>query len=170
MKIAPGTYKAHIKSYGVGKPKDGKRPPIFVEFELDTEEKDNPPVLTWYGQMSDSTKPGSKKHPYEITIETLLKLGLKGNDPYAVAENKAGILNTIQEYEVVVEDNEYNGKINSRIRYINFPRNREVLSYEDAKVMAGYNFSGAVLAARQASGIQDQPVKEGDDDDMDIPF
>lgn len=147
-----GTYAAKIKNYGVSKPfGNAKRPSIFIQFELDAGGKTE--SIYWWGSMEDR-KPNSTatKQPYEITIQTLIKMGLKGTDPYAVADNAPGVLSVFQEYELVIEPNTHNGKTNMRVKYINLPGEggvRAKLSASEAKMMAGFDFGASVLAARK---------------------
>jgi hypothetical protein len=167
-----GRFLARIKSYGVGKPKaNDKRPPVFVEFELDDPSGERGTIY-WWGNMGDKSNPLAKKHPYEVTIDSLLTLGLRGNDPYALAENAEGILDNTKSYQLVIEDHEYNGNRSFRVKYINDPSQggvKEALSHQEAKALAGYNFAGVVAAAKKEKKIVDAPVTQNTNTD-DIPF
>lgn len=151
-----GKYLARIVGYGVGKPKEaGQRPSIFVQFRLtETEEE-----IYWWGNMTDG-KADAKKKPYEITIDSLLTMGLKGSDPYAVADGlDSDVLNADRDYQLVLEDHEWNGKKSIRVKFINLPGKgvTDVLSSQEARAMAGYNFAADVMARRQELGVKDEP-------------
>lgn len=172
MKLQAGKYPARIKSYGVGKPSgNAKRPPIFVEFEANDSMTGESGSVFYWGSLDDAKNPNAKKHPYEITIDNLIRLGLKGNDPYSIADNAPGALNSFREYELVLEEQEYQGKKSIRVKYINLPGSggvKEKLSHQEAKQMSGFNFAGAVMAARQQLGIKEETQTETSFGD--IPF
>lgn len=174
MKLVPGKFPAKIKSHGVGKAQNKAiRAPVYVEFEVTDPTTGEIGTIYWWGNMDDKKNPESKFHPYEISIKNLVTMGLKGTDPYSIAENAAGTLNVFKEYELELENNTFNGKTSIRVKYVNIPGAggvKETLTAAEARQMAGFNFASVVLAARQQSGIKEEPASSQADEDTDIPF
>lgn len=143
--ITPGTYTAKIISHSITETKDGN-PQASVTFSFEADGK--PQSMTWFG----SFKEGKAR---EITVKALLVCGLKGNNP-------AGSLDIGREVSIVVEDDEgQDGKMRSRIRWVNaLGGSRNVIPQDMAKSKLA-DLEGAVMAARQATGIEDTD---------DIPF
>lgn len=115
MKIEPGKYRAKIKDYKYVDGKGGK-PQAWVEFGLF-----QGPNFSYYGNLST---PEQK----EYTVKNLLTLGATQDNILDVAKGPAGgVLDMDKEFELVIEDNEWQGKVSSRIKFINDPEKRRGL-------------------------------------------
>jgi hypothetical protein len=150
--LSPGKYTAVPIAQGV-KDKDGNPSSIVVTFQIaDSTEK-----IDWLGFLNESKRPDAKKHPYQITFDTLVGvLGFKGNDIDELAEDRPFALSK-NPVELVVEDNEYtdrNGKPrkNVRVKYVN--RLNDSLSSAEMKTMPGFSFKAQIMAAKQELGVK----------------
>lgn len=113
MSIKPGTYKAKIADYGVVLSQKGQ-PQVKVVFSLETGTK-----FSWFGGISSEQQTA-------ITTKTLFTMGATSDTIDKVENGPSGnALNTAKTYELVIEDNEYNGKVSQRIKYINDPENAQ---------------------------------------------
>lgn len=110
MKIDPGNYKAKIKDYGIIQhQKSGKFQVMILFGILDG------PNFTYFGGL-DSEK------QKEFTTKNLVTLGANPTTIDRVEQGpKGGALDMEKVFELVVEDNTYNGQTNSRIKFINDP-------------------------------------------------
>jgi hypothetical protein len=100
-----GTYRAKAVSWDLGET-DNKNEQIAVEFEILTPDAEMP-RLTWYGFFTEKT--------WERTIESLRYMGWEGDD--------LGNLSALgtNEVDLVVDEEEYNGKVQTRVRWVNRP-------------------------------------------------
>ena len=117
--LSAGTYEGEVEDYGISKNGKGD-PQAFVKFKIMKGEGEGFAELTWYGGLSNSKKPEAKKSPAEYTIATLLDLGFKGMEVEDLATGPHG--NSIDPGRVMsltIEDNLYEDKLYSRIKYIN---------------------------------------------------
>lgn len=114
-------YRAKAKTWGLGESGTGKEQ-VAVEFDVLTEgaaEKN----LVWYGYFTDAT--------LERTIESLRYMGWKGDDP---SDGLPGL--DANEVDIVVEDEEYEGKTYAKVQWVNRPGGlalKAPLSEEKAK-------------------------------------
>lgn len=109
MKIQPGKYMAKIKDYAVVENKSGA-PQVRVVFSLPSGDS-----ISWFGGLSTEQQQA-------ITTRTLFTMGASSATIEKVENGPSGgALDTGKEYELVIEDNEYQGKVNSRIRFVNDP-------------------------------------------------
>lgn len=151
---------AHLVDYGCHVSKAGK-PLIKLVFK--TDESD---VYTKYCSLNE----GKAR---EITLDTLISFGFVGTKLDALNDGKeSGLLNTSQEVELVLEDEEYNGKVRKQIKYINFPGSAkfEKLEASVAKnLFAGMNIEGDLAARRAQHKVPTPPsgAAQGNDD---LPF
>lgn len=154
MPINPGTYKAKIKDYGYSQ-KEGKEPSAMVQFQLEEGH-----TITWFGSFNGGARP--------ITVKTLVEtLGFSSDNPEDLFKGAGSfVLNEDREFELVIEDNTWNGVTRPRVKYINISgqtRLAEKLNESQAKVaIGGLNLKGDFLAAKQAL-----PKKN---EESDIPF
>lgn len=144
MSIQPGTYIGKVFTHAITETKAGD-PQAAVTFTIDDEGKQK--SLTWFGSFK-SPKAS------EITIKALIACGLKGNNP-------AGDLEIGKEVQLVVEEEEgQDGKLRTRIRWVNPVGGAASMKKVDpaaAKAKLS-SLEGAVMAARQATGINDEEI------------
>jgi hypothetical protein len=153
--MTPGKHAAKIDDYGIGKNKEDK-PYVFINFKL----SDTGESIKWFGHLGDAK--GDKKSPREITLQTILRMGFRGDDVHDLADGRQSrMLDESVEYELVLENNTYNGKTSLRVKFINTPQER--LTGEEAKRLASYK--SELSAMRSELGI-----KKPSDTDDDIPF
>lgn len=176
MKLTAGKFDAKIKSYGVNKPEKSKRPGIFVEFEILQPEDDatSKATIIYWGSLDEKTDASWKFHPYEITLKNLATLGLKGLDPYALADNAPGVLNDFRMYQLeITEYTTQDNKTKLQVKYINLPGMgvKNQMNGIEAKKMAGFDFSAAMLIAKQSvPEAKHEVVAAADTNTEDIPF
>lgn len=130
MSMEAGTYKAKIVSAGLTENQKGEAQ-ARVDFVLEGGE-----AAVWFGGFSSEKAMG-------YTVKQLTNAGWTTDD--------LGDLPTIigAEVEIVVQDDEYNGKVRQRVKYINGPR--PVL---DAEATAGFaaSMKARIAKARAAKG------------------
>lgn len=149
-----GTYKGKIKDYGYTKsPKTGT---VSVMVQFDIYEGDDLFQLVWNGYLSEKAK--------EKTIKTLVEvLGFKGTNGEEIANGiGSGVLNEDQEYDLVIENEEYKGKFYPKIKWINLQGQSggKIGKLSKAEVIqSGINITGDLLAMKQS-----MPKKAPDDD------
>ncbi len=143
--IASGTYKATVLSHAISETKDGL-PQAAVTFSFEADKR--PHTITWFGSFKEKALP--------ITVKALLTCGLKGNNP-------AGPLEIGKEVSIVVEEEiGQDNKVRSKVRWVNpLGGVKNIISADLAKAKLSA-LEGAVMAARQESGMP------GTDDE--IPF
>jgi hypothetical protein len=114
--------------------------------------------LTWYGYLSEAA--------VDRTLEALQIMGVTD------LETLAGLGS--QEFEAVVDEEEYNGKTSTRIKFINRLGSGGValksrMSDAQKKGFAS-RFKGKFLALQQKSGAAPAPRASAPVDNDDIPF
>lgn len=162
-KIKSGTYeKAKIKDYGLAQAATGTTG-VYVQFEF--LEGEIVRKLTWRGYFTDKAK--------LKTVETLIKVfGYKGDDGSDIANGiGSNVLNESQEYELVIEKEEYEGALHDKIRWVNLPGGGggkiEKLDKEQAKVVfGGMNLKAEFLTIKQNMPVQDTKLKDENGDDL----
>lgn len=96
-------YRAKARTWGLGESSTGKEQ-VAVEFEVLTPDAAEH-VLTWYGYFTDAT--------WERTVESLRHCGWQGDDLTQLEDLDAN------EVDLVVEDEEYEGKAYPRVQWVN---------------------------------------------------
>jgi len=103
-----GTYKAKAVAADVGYTSNGKEQ-IAVDFEI-MEGEESGQRITWYGYFTDKAQ--------KRTMDSLATAGIVDlANLDAVAENK-----TLPAVDIVVEHEEYEGKIHAKVKWINSGR------------------------------------------------
>ena len=153
MKVEAGTYTAKVIDYGVIE-NDSGEPIVVVRFSFDGGK-----AWAWTGGF------GSEKAK-ERTIKTLMTLGLTDDNLELLCDGPgSNMLNTDMEVEIVITEEEYNGKIRTQIAYVNPIGGRsfgEAASKDKVKVkFGGMNIKGDLAAI----GFKKKNTKSGD-----IPF
>lgn len=151
MPIKPGTYKAKIKDYGYSQ-KEGKEPSAMVQFQL----IDDGHTITWFGSFNGGARPITVK----ILVETL---GFSSDSPEDLYKGAGSfVLNEDREYDLVIEDNTWNGVTRPKIKYINISgqtRQMEKLSQSESKlVVGGMNLKADFLAAKHSMPKKDEDI------------
>ncbi len=103
--LKAGTYSAVARSYEFGKTNKGL-PQVVITFELVGEGEARGQTVPWFGIFHENT--------WKRTIESLRHCGFKGDDI-----KNLGKLNQI--VDIVVEHNEWEGKTNARVSWVNRP-------------------------------------------------
>lgn len=98
-------YLAKAKSWGLGESSTGK-PQISVEFDILTDGADLQSIV-WRSYFTEDT--------WQRTVESLRHCGWEGSDVSSVTGLDAN------EVELVIEDEEYNGKTFPKVRWVNKP-------------------------------------------------
>lgn len=97
---------SRAKNWALGEASTGKEQ-IAVSFPIPNENDDGEHFVAWYGYFTEGT--------YERTIESLRYMGFEGDDlTQLVGLDK-------NEVELVIEDEEYNGKFHEKVQFINRP-------------------------------------------------
>lgn len=148
--MKPGIYTAKIKDYGIYEGKDETKNHVKVTFDVydTTTSKELPEIkeFQWNGYFTGGAK--------EITIKTLVDtFGL--NIAFFKNFNKgigSGAINEANPYEVDIQEEEYNGKKNLKIKYVNIPgatRRAQRLSDDKASIfLAGLNLEAEILTRK----------------------
>ena len=157
--VENGNYKAKVVDHGVSLNNDKIKP--WVTFQLENGQR-----LTWFGAMTGKGR--------EITARTLVLLGLPGNDASVlvrVVDNKPArdvILNTDKEYELVVENQTWEGTTRSRVKFVNDPSQstltKSIQEGDLVKIRAGLNLQGDLSLARKELNIPDISALTDTDD------
>lgn len=162
--MEPGKYLAKVIDHDIHQ-KQGGQPSVMVQFQL----KDTDQKWIWYGSFSGGARP--------ITVETLVRLGYKGKDGSDLVRFRGEgeqlapmVLDTATEFELVMDNETYNGKTMLKIKYINLP-GRDALKRGDAGVRAivgGLNLAGDFAEAKAKAPAAPAPAKTVSEDE--IPF
>lgn len=138
--VANGVYRARAVSAALGRTGTGKEQ-VAVTFQLMDSEGALGPMLTWFGYFTEQTFPR--------TVEGLRHCGWQGDD----LSDLSGI--DANEVSLVVENEEYEGKTYSKIRWVNAAGGggvtlKEQLTDMEARAF-GARMRGQVTALRQAA-------------------
>lgn len=151
--IEPGTYKGIVQSYALGGLDNGKEhvAVVFVLPELGAQ------TLTWYGYLHTE-----KIFPH--TIKALKALGWKGadiSDLSSIADAEASL---------VVENEEYNGVVSPRIKWVNRPGG---VALQPADAVEAKKFAASIkariVALDQSPKVSGKPKPKAKVE-SDIPF
>lgn len=107
--IPEGKFRAKAVDWGFGEAGTGTFQ-IGVLMEITNGPEGQPPdQINWYGFLTEKALP--------VTVKALGALGWKGID-LTELENRGGGLDT-NEVEIVVEHEEYDGKLRAKVKWIN---------------------------------------------------
>lgn len=143
MEITPGNYTASPIDCGISETKSGK-PQVFVTFLIPQIEK----KITWFGGLSSDKA-------IEITGAALIRCGFRGTDLTALTSGIA-VLNQEKQVELVIENDEWEGKVYTRVKWVNEIGGgmKDKLDQAGAaQKMAGYNIAGTMIRLQQEMGI-----------------
>lgn len=146
-----GTYIARAVDIDMGFAETGT-PQYAVVFKIE----DTGEHITWYGFMTEKTA--------ERTLESLRYCGWRGMDPGAIE-----IEDLPEQVEIVVEEDEYNGNVRYRVRWVNQPGRRAVLKQrmdDKQRRSFGERFKGLAMKLKpidaSAPVVQAHVAKRGD--------
>src|SRR5579862_677136 len=104
--LSPGYYRARAIEWALGKTDKGNRQ-VAVRFQTFDDEDRPGEAITWYGYFTEKTA--------ERTLESLQHCGWTGDD----ITDLSGIERN--EVQLVVENEEYEGKVHARVAWVNLP-------------------------------------------------
>jgi len=117
--IQAGHYIGAIDDYGISTNQKGDAQ-VFIKFKINKGEGQGYADLIWFGSLSDKKKPEAKKSPAQYTISTLLDCDFSGQEVEDMAGGPANeVLRLGKEMALEIEDNQYNDKLTSRIKWVN---------------------------------------------------
>lgn len=164
--VKPGIYIAKIVDYGFSLTKAGApQAKVTLEFMEDGQKRQ----LTWFGGFGEK----QIKH----TLKALITCGLC-TDVEAMADGLASnALDLNKELSIVVEHNNYNGKISAKVCWINEPivnKFATVIAKPEVRAkLAALNLKGELAAMRQQMGVKapaPQPAAGDFDPNFDVGF
>lgn len=103
MELNDGKYRAKATAWTLAESGQGT-PEVAVAFQFSDPDLGNKSI-TWHGYLSDKT--------YQRTVESLRICGWTGDD----LSDLAGL--DANEVELVVENEEYEGEVNPKVRWVN---------------------------------------------------
>jgi hypothetical protein len=109
MNIPDGRHLANVINYGIRDTSSGD-PQVSVRFKLIQDGSE----ITWFGSLKEGKA-------QEITFDTLQRvLGMQGDDLNALAGGSgSGILDEKKDVEIVVANEEWQGKIRTKVKWVN---------------------------------------------------
>lgn len=168
MAIETGKHLAKIVDCGIKKSKAGNNM-AFLAFEL----SETGQRITWNGSLKEGKA-------QEITLKTLLSCGFNGDwEAFASAPAMNFIFaNPDKEFELVVVEEEWSGKVFPKIQYINDPDNpyqgasSKVEKAEAVEIVKSMNLKAATIRMKQEmqAGAPKPQTKKAANDSDDIPF
>lgn len=169
----PGVFEAKVVDYGVTKSKADK-PMAMIRFIYSGEDGTDK-FINWYGSFA------SEKSS-EITCAALALCGWSTNNPADLAKGKgSGVLDETKTVSITLANEEYNGKTNLKVKYINPVGGaafRNQIGQADAvKMFAGLNIGGIAAKARASQPKVEKkelknfaPGADKKDDEEPLPF
>lgn len=149
MTIQAGTWRAKATGAELGYTSTGKEQVAMSIEILDGPSANH--IITWYGYFTEKTT--------DRSLESLMIAGWDGEDLAAMT----GVGST--EFQVVIEEDTYEGKTRMRVQWINrlFGSGPALKNKMDtgAKVSFAERMKGRALAVKQ--GLPKPPVDEDDD-------
>lgn len=163
MEMQDGIYKGRARTWALAESPEKKTPEVAVEFEF-TSPGFEGQSSTWHGYLSEKA--------FDRTIESLRICGWTGDD----LADLAGL--DTNEVNLVVKNEEYNGKTYPKIQFVNRPGGlavKEPMAPDKAKSFAA-SMRSRIRAIDAANGRKAKPAngtRPSDGDAInpdDIPF
>ncbi len=160
--MQPGKYRAKATAWGLGETSSGK-PEIAIEFGFTSLDLAGQSI-TWHGYLSEAA--------FNRTVESLRHCGWKGDD-FSDLEGLGA-----NEVELVVEEEEYEGKVHAKVRWVNRAGGLSIkapMTGDKVKAFAA-SMRGKVRAfdakkgKREPASTSGQERAEASMTDEDIPF
>src|SRR5690606_25930509 len=132
-KLVPGKYEAKPKQWGLGTTSKGN-PQVIVLFGIDDQDGDHH-EMTWFGTLKEG-------RGQEITLDSLLFMGFKGNDLTTLADGVEGgalDMDTPVSITIAEETNE-KGQTFMKVQWVNRVGGaafKDALSKKEAQVKLG---------------------------------
>lgn len=165
----PGSYPAKIIDYGIWKGAKGPQAVVMFEYRMADGQVKN---ITWFGSFNGGAR--------EFTVESLVRMGFTGKNGAELNGGKgSNVLNESMEFEIVIDNETYQGKTNARVKFINLPggsdrfRQKMAERGEAAVLMGGLNLEADFMAARQKTkpqGSTAPAMQQPAFTENDIPF
>ncbi len=159
-RFSNGTYPAVVVGSALLEPTKNGTDQIAIEFELTDEEYAGKRITAYKYFSEKATK---------YTMEALRICGWNGDD--LAADPLPGIAGT--EVSLVLENEEYEGEVNTKVKYINRPGGVGMgspMSDGQKKAFAA-RMKGEAIASRQANGSKPSPSPAGSNKPEDkLPF
>lgn len=139
-----GVFKARAKEWDFGVAKSGNEQ-VVILFEI-TQGEHAGKCRTWYGAFSDAA--------IERTLDSMRHCGWDG-DSLAAVENLAN-----NEVEIVIESEEYQGKVNEKVKWVNKPAGLKIQHQlaGSARDAFAARLRGKVIAHKKKYGPQPTPT------------
>lgn len=134
--ISAGIHKAKLVGHAISETKDGN-PQAVIVFSVESDGKSE--IVTYFGSLTHE-----KVIPH--TLKALIICGLKGSNP-------AGFLELGKEVMLTIEHQEYKGKTQAQVRWINPVAATKRAIPKDLAMSKLAALEGAVMLARQNLGI-----------------
>lgn len=125
ISVDAGYYNGKIVDYGISEARSSGQPQAFIEFEvidgvLDGQPCSTPPRLKWFGGLATKASKEGDTPPIEWTVKTLLDCEFSSEAVENMAAGPASeCLKIGHEMSLTIEDNEWDGKVSSRIKWVN---------------------------------------------------
>ena len=158
-KIKAGDHIGHVVAWGI---LEGKQAPqVFAQMDIG---------LSWFGSLKEG-------RAREITLESLVTMGFKGDDLMQLVRNPDSALDKTKDLRLVVEydaqNTDKNGDPRAVIRWVN-----EIGGFKNQmdesnalKALSGMKVKGDLMKIRQEKGVKAEPAPQTDmGDDEEIPF
>lgn len=151
-KIPEGRHLAKVIDYGLGETKGGE-PQVLVQFKLEGDGSE----ITWFGSLKEG-------RASEITIDALLVMGFSGGDLLTLEGGAgSGVLDEKKSVSITVEAEEYQGKTQHKVRWVN-PADgggtkRKLTDDKKAKLKS---FKGLIAQRRAETGIKDPGPRDSE--------
>lgn len=149
MSLKPGKYFAIAKAARFGNSETAKKTPgVAVDFEI-TQGESKGQKITYVGWFSGGAT--------EYTFQNLVKAGYN--------EALDNPLQNAKEVEIVLEEETYEGKTRTKVKYINEPGKGGGKFAEASPTSLGFDLKQMMASARAQLG-QSAPVDENNNEDV----
>lgn len=163
-----GSHIGAVEDYGISE-SSKKQPQAFIKFKISKGEGNGFATLTWFGGLSETVPQGKENSPAHYTVKTLLDCGFSGQEVEDLAQGvTSGVISHGKEMALEIEDNEYEGVIRSRIKWVNpiGAGGPKKMKKEELAGKTNTSALRAMLLKEKANRPSEEPVKAEED----IPF
>lgn len=166
--IGAGEHLGECVDYGISKNSKGE-PQAFLKFKINKGEGLGFCHLTWFGGLSDKIPQGKEHPPAHYTVKTLLDCGFQGQEVEDLAGGiDANVIPGGRTMQLTIEDNLYEDKLSSRIKWINIVGAGGPKKMSKEELVGKTNTSA--LRAMLLKEKQNRPTEAMPEPDPDIPF
>jgi hypothetical protein len=159
MIINAGTYIGKLTNYGIKMTGSGK-PQIACQFQIINNETVY--SITWFGSFNE----GKAQEMTIKTVMTVFDLMCEPSEIEAMLDRiasqgvESGLLNTDKDYQLVIEHDTYNGKVNAKIKWVNNVGTGQTFEKLASGTFKGLNLGGTVAALKAQNPGIFKPKKE----------